>query len=217
MEKQMHEEIVSLVLAKLMSRIGVEASGRHIHLCESDAILLFGTTELPVKRELSQPGQYVYKERVTLIGPKSMIKEVAILGPCRGKTQVELSVTDMLTLGLVPVLRDSGDLHGAGDIVVVSGSNVLVAKEAAIVAKRHLHMSPSDAARLGVKDGQVVAVRVHGSRTVIFEGAVVRVSHHFRLVMHLDYDEANAVGLTSTSYGEIVRLERDSQYQYGRC
>jgi len=204
MMKADYELIVSKVLDKLSGTIRVEASGRHIHLSHADAKTLFGTTELTILRELSQPGQYLYKEKVTLIGLKGIIKEVAILGPCRGDTQVELSITDMRTLGLKPVVRDSGDLRGAGDIVISANNQVIAAQGVAIVAKRHLHMTPNDADRLGVREGQLVAVRVHGSRKLIFEEVLVRVSPKYSLSFHLDYDEANAVGLTEESYGEIV-------------
>lgn len=199
-----YDLIVLKVLEKLSTKIRVEASGRHIHLSHADATTLFGTTELTVVRDLSQPGQYLYKEKVNLIGPKGIIKDVAILGPCRGDTQVELSITDMRTLGIQPVVRDSGDLQGAGDVVVTGNNRVIAAHGAAIVAKRHLHMTPEDAERLGVKQGQEVAVRVYGSRKLIFEEVLVRVSPKYSLSMHLDYDEANAVGLTAETYGEIV-------------
>ena len=135
-----YDLIVAKVLEKLSTKIRVEASGRHIHLSHADAMTLLGTTELTAMRELSQPGQYLYKEKVTLIGPKGIIKDVAILGPCRGDTQVELSITDMRTLGLQPVVRDSGNLQGAGDVVVTANNHVIAAQGAAIVAKRHLQI-----------------------------------------------------------------------------
>lgn len=204
MNKAEYDLIVAKVLQKLIYPIRVEASGRHVHLSESDALTLFGTTELSQSRELSQPGQYLYKEKVNLIGPKGIIKDVAILGPCRGNTQVELAITDMRAIGVQPVIRDSGDLSGAGDVIIMAGSQVVTAKSAAIVAKRHLHMTPDDAKRFSVNEGQLVAVRVYGSRKLIFEDVLVRVSPKYSLSMHLDYDEANAVGLTVDAYGEIV-------------
>lgn len=204
MEKMDYEKIVDKVLSRMKRKIRVEASGRHVHLSESDAISLFGKTDLTIRKELSQPGQYVYQERVELVGPKGMIRDVAILGPCRGKTQVELSVTDMRALGLEPVFKNSGDLEGAGDLLVTSGTRAVSAISAAIVAKRHLHLTPEDAAMLCVREGQYVAVRVFGMRTVIFEDVLVRVNARFSLSLHIDYDEANAVGLTNESYGELV-------------
>ncbi len=204
MTKDMLRDLVEEVLKRTQRCIRVEASGRHIHLSEADAMTLFGRVDLTKIRELSQPGQFLYEEKVTLVGPKGMIRDVAILGPCRGKTQVELSITDMRTLGIQPLVRLSGDLEGAQDIMVFANDIRLSVRGAAIVAKRHVHMQPSDAQRLGVKDGQVVAVRVYGSRQVIFEDVLVRVHPDFRLSMHLDYDEANAVGLNKASYGEIV-------------
>lgn len=196
--------IVSKVMEKLALRIRVEASGRHVHLSKEDALTLFGQTELSVQRELSQPGQYLYLEKVNLIGAKGMIKDVAILGPCRGKTQVELSMTDLRTLGIQPVVRNSGELENTEDVVIMAESQVVMAKSAVIVAKRHLHMTPEDAALMSVSEGQMVAVRVFGSRQLIFEDVLVRVSPKYRLSLHLDYDEANAVGLEKNSYGEIV-------------
>lgn len=198
------DRIVSKVMEKLALRIRVEASGRHVHLSREDALTLFGKTELTVQRELSQPGQYLYLEKVNLIGAKGMIKDVAILGPCRGKTQVELSMTDLRTLGIQPVIRNSGELENTEDVVIMAESQVVMAKSAVIVAKRHLHMTPEDAARMSVSEGQLVAVRVFGSRQLIFEEVLVRVSQKYSLSLHLDYDEANAVGLEKNSYGEIV-------------
>lgn len=210
------EQIVSEVISKLnmemqegtcqssQPKIPVEASGRHIHLSKEDAMTLFGTDELTVDRELSQPGQYLYKEKVMLIGPKGVMKGIAVLGPCRGKTQVELSSTDARSIGLKGIVRDSGDLDGTESVMVSAGGKVISVASGVIVARRHIHMTPDDAICLSVKDREIVSVRVTGNRPLIFEDVLIRVSEKFRLSMHIDYDEANAVGLNASSFAEIT-------------
>jgi propanediol utilization protein len=204
MDQHIVETIVNQVMAALEAKKGmirVEASGRHVHLSEADAIKLFGSADLTIDRSLSQTGQYLSKEKVTLIGPKGVIHAVAVLGPCRGKTQVELSMTDARIIGIKPVVRDSGDLEGASDIVLSVAGRVVEAKSAAIVARRHLHLSPKDAVDLDVKDRDIVSVTVFGQRQTTFDDVLVRVHDTYRLSLHLDYDEANAVGLVEESYG----------------
>lgn len=210
METEKLNQIISDVISKLKFEqthpmaIGVEASGRHIHLSQEDAMSLFGTYDLTVDRELSQPGQYLYKEKVMIIGPKGILKGVAVLGPCRDKTQVELSATDARSIGLKGIVRDSGNLQGAESVAISVGGKIISAEASAIVARRHIHMTTEDALRLSVKDKDVVSVRVTGSRPLIFEDVLVRVNDQFRLNMHIDYDEANAVGLTASSIAEII-------------
>ncbi len=215
MDEREIDKIVDQIMTQIMfasnsdlkglGTIRVEASGRHIHLSKEDAITLFGTKELTKSRELSQFGQFLYEEKVMLIGPKGILKDVAILGPCRGKTQVEISITDARILGVTPVIKDSGDLDGASDVIVSSGGNAIKAKSAAIIARRHLHMSPDDSAHYGLNNGDLTSVRVYGLRRLVFEEVLVRVNEHYSLSLHIDYDEANAVGLLSTSRGEIVK------------
>lgn len=208
MDRKLIDQIVEKVVQSLKNMNGdipVEASGRHIHLSKEDALALFGTTKFTVQRELSQPGQYLYKEKVMLIGPKGVLKDVAILGPCRGKTQAELSMTDTRNIGIKPVVRDSGNLEEASDIIVAANGRVVEGHGIAIVARRHLHMTPKDALTYEVADGDIVAVRVYGTRKVVFEEVLVRVSPNYCLSFHLDYDEANAVGLLKDSRGEIVK------------
>ena len=209
MSKKMIDEIVEKVLkviAKQTATIRVEASGRHVHLSKEDAMVLFGTTEMTIQRELSQPGQYLYKEKVMLIGTKGVLNDVSILGPCRGKTQVELSVTDALVLGIKPVVKDSGNLEGASDVLISANGKVIEALSSAIISRRHLHMTPEDATHYCVKDGDIVAVRVYGTRLTTFEEVLVRVNANYSLRLHLDYDEANAVGFTKETLGEIVKI-----------
>ena len=197
-------EIVNELKEKLF--IPVEASGRHIHLSRADANSLFeeGYQFTKVK-DLSQPGQYACKERVTVTGPKGSIHNVIVLGPERKQSQMEVSLTDALALGIKAPVRQSGDTKGSPGITVTNGSRSVTLAEGIIVAKRHIHMTPEDAQKFNVKDGEIVKVKVSGSRPVIFEDTVVRVSKDFRTYMHIDYDEANACGYNKDSWGIIVK------------
>lgn len=197
-------EIVNELKEKLF--IPVEASGRHIHLSRADADSLFGEGYQFTKvKDLSQPGQYACKERVTVTGPKGSIHNVIVLGPERKQSQMEVSLTDALALGIKAPVRQSGDTKGSPGITVTNGSRSVTLAEGIIVAKRHIHMIPEDAQKFNVKDGEIVKVKVSGSRPVIFEDTVVRVSKDFRTYMHIDYDEANACGYNKDSWGIIVK------------
>ena len=197
-------EIVNELKEKLF--IPVEASGRHIHLSRADADSLFGEGYQFTKvKDLSQPGQYACKERVTVTGPKGSIHNVIVLGPERKQSQMEVSLTDALALGIKAPVRQSGDTKGSPGITVTNGSRSVTLAEGIIVAKRHIHMPPEDAQKFNVKDGEIVKVKVSGSRPVIFEDTVVRVSKDFRTYMHIDYDEANACGYNKDSWGIIVK------------
>ncbi|XVE34066.1 phosphate propanoyltransferase [Wukongibacter baidiensis] len=185
--------------------IPVEASARHVHLSVEHIERLFGKDyEMSKKKELSQPGQFQYNERVTLIGPRGVLKGVAILGPARDKTQVEISKTDARALGINPPVRESGKLDGSGNIYIATEKAVVEANESVIIAKRHIHMTPDDAESFGVEDKQLVSVRVKGDRTVVFEDVVVRVNRIYKLSMHIDFDEANACGHKDGVVGEII-------------
>ena len=197
-------ELVQNELNKMTKKIPIEASGRHIHLSQEDSDILFGRDyKYSVVKELSQPGQYACKERVRLVGTKGIIEGVVVLGPVRGKTQVELSLTDARMLGVQGCLRISGDTKGTSGLVITNGENILKLEEGVIVAKNHIHMSPSDARDFKVKDGELVSVKVHSERPIIFENVVIRVTNTSKLAMHIDYDEANACMLSKDSYGEI--------------
>lgn len=202
------DELVKKVLSEVLKRMNqfqVEASARHVHLSASDVEELFGKGHtLTFARELSQPGQFLAKERVRLIGPKGIIENVAVLGPARGASQVELSMTDSRQLGIKPVVRESGKVKDTPGVIIASEKAVLTLKEGVIVAKRHIHMKPEDAVRLGVKDQDLVSVRVKSERPVIFEDVLVRVHESYGLTMHIDFDEANACGLSSGVMGEIL-------------
>jgi len=198
-----NSDIVDIITEKVRRKlitecfIPVEASARHVHLSQEHIALLFGSDyRLTRKKELSQPGQYQCCERVRLIGPKGVINGVAVLGPPRERSQVELTLTDSVLLGIRPPVRDSGDLEGSSTLFIASEKAVIRAEESVIIAKRHVHMRPMDAERFGVSDSQGVNIRIFGQRPLVFEDVLVRVSDSYSLAMHIDFDEANAAGCT---------------------
>ena len=185
--------------------IGIEASGRHVHLSRHDLEALFGAGyHLNRVKELSQPGQFACAERVTLEGPKGSIPNVVILGPERPESQVEISLTDGVALGVAPPVRLSGDIAGTPGIVLRHGDRVLTLDRGLIAAKRHLHLSPADAARFGVAHGQQVRLRCFTARPLVLEEVEVRVSPHYAAAAHIDYDEANACGFQKGDRGLIL-------------
>lgn len=200
--------IAQAVIAELKNRlmVEVEASGRHVHLCRKDVEALFGRGYgLTYVRELSQPGQYVCKERVSLTGPKGTIHNVVILGPERSETQAEISMTDALTLGVNPPVRLSGDIDGTPGFSISVGDRKIEKPKGVIIAKRHLHITPEDAQRLHVKDKETLSIKVYGSRPTVFEDTIARVSRDFETYVHIDYDEANACGFKPGTLCRIVR------------
>ena len=175
--------------------IEMEASGRHIHLSRAHVDALFGVGyKLTPVKDLSQPGQFACKERVSLVGPKGELKNVVVLGPERGESQVEISLTDAVSLGITPPVRQSGDLPNTPGLTVRNGERIITLDHGLIAAQRHIHMTPEDAARWGVADNQTVRLKTFTARPVVFDDVVVRVSPKFRTMVHLDYDEANACG-----------------------
>ncbi len=186
--------------------IMVEISARHVHLSEKDLYTLFGENySLTPKRDLSQPGQYLSEERVSLVGTKSRMDNVAILGPTRKNTQVELSLSDARQLGIKDItINESGYLEGAGSITISSKNASIEAKGSVIIAKRHIHLRENDVKDWNLQNGQIVKVKIYGVRSLIFDEVVVRVSDKFMPVMHIDFDEANACGLLTQGYGEIL-------------
>jgi putative phosphotransacetylase len=191
----------------LINKVLVETSARHLHVTEEDLATLFGPgATLTHKKDLSQPGQYACEERVDLVGPKNTLKNVIILGPCRKATQVEVSLTDARTLGCEAPVRESGDIAGSGSIKLVGPKGEVELKEGVIAAKRHIHMTPEDAAAMGLEDKQIVSVKVESAaRSLTFGDVVLRVSSSFATAMHIDTDEANAAGLSGEVYGEIIK------------
>lgn len=208
MTSQAVDQLVEAVIQELRKKlmIEVEASGRHVHLSREDVETLFGKGyRLTRVRDLSQPGQYVCQERVTLSGSKGSIKNVVVLGPERKETQAEVSMTDSLALGIRPPVRLSGDIQGTPGFTVSVGERQVTKDQGIIVAKRHIHMTPEDAARLGVKDRENVSIQVYGTRPVIFEDTDVRVSPDFATYVHIDYDEANACGFQKGTWCRILK------------
>ncbi|MGD8189841.1 ethanolamine utilization phosphate acetyltransferase EutD [Brevibacillus ginsengisoli] len=205
MIKQLIDEVVGRIHKELF--IEVEASGRHVHLSQEDLETLFGAGyELTPSQELSQPGQFACKERVVLIGSKGVLQNVVVLGPVRKQTQVELSLTDAVALGIPGVIKESGDLDGTPGITIASAKAAVKIDQGAIVAKRHIHINPEDAAKFGVADKELVQVKVHGKRPLIFDDVVIRVSPKYRTYMHIDYDEANACGFKKNeTFAQIVK------------
>ena len=190
----------------VMNRIFVEmeASGRHVHVTEAQAMTLFGHRLTP-KRPLSQPGQYLAQERVTVIGPKGQMENVAVLGPERSDGQVEISLTDARSIGVVAPIRESGDIAGSGACTLKVGENTYELKEGVIAAQRHIHLTPADAEEFGVSDKQIVKVKLDTDRALIFDDVVVRVSPKFAAAMHIDTDESTAAGAKGEVYGEILK------------
>jgi len=184
----------------------VAISNRHVHLSQSDLEVLFGKGfELTKMKDLSQPGQFAANEQVDLVGPKRTISGVRILGPARKTTQAEISVTDAFTLGVAPVVKNSGDLEGTPGVKLVGPAGEVVLDRGCIVASRHIHMHTSDAENFGVKDKDVVSIRTGGLRPVVFENVLVRVNPDYGLEMHVDTDEGNAALLKNGTMVELVK------------
>ena len=200
----MEQRIQSLVEA-VAGRIfvPVEASGRHVHITKAQAELLFGHG-LTAKRPLSQPGQFLCNERVTVVGPKGEFRNVAVLGPERKEAQVEISLTDARHLGLTVPVRLSGDVRDTPGVTLVGETGRITLDRGVMAAQRHIHLTPEAAGWFGVKDKQVVKLRTLTARPCIYEDVVVRVSADFAPAVHLDYDESNACGFTPGDYGRIL-------------
>ncbi len=207
MDSILIDSIVKEVLKRINneSLIEVEASGRHVHLSRKDVELLFGEGyKLTPAKELSQPGQFACEERVAITGPKGSIKNVVILGPERKTTQVEISLTDALSLGIKAPIRESGKIDNTPGVTISSSKASINIDKGVMVAKRHIHITPEDALKYGVKDNQIVKVEVLGERPLIFDDTVIRVSPQYRTYMHIDYDEANACGYKKGVFCKIL-------------
>ena len=201
MENANLQAVLEAVLSRLF--IELEASGRHVHVTKAQAEKLFGHGLTP-KRPLSQPGQYLANERVTLIGPKGQFENVAVLGPERPEGQVEISLTDGRSLGITPALRLSGDVNGTPGAILQGPRGQVKLEQGVICAKRHIHLTPETASRLQLKDRQDVKLQVFTQRPLIFDEVTVRVSERFADFVHLDYDEANACGFQNGDLGRIL-------------
>lgn len=196
-------DALAVEIVRLLT-IEMEASGRHIHLSRAHVEALFGAGyQLTPVKDLSQPGQFACKERVTLAGPKGELKNVVVLGPERKESQAEVSLTDAVALGITPPVRQSGDLRNTPGLTVRNGEREIALDHGLIAAQRHIHMTPPDAARWGVADNQVVRLKTFTARPLVFDDVVVRVSPQYATMVHLDYDEANACGFQKGDRGMI--------------
>lgn len=200
MEKEL-EALMQAALGKVF--VPLEASGRHVHITAGQAQILFGH-DLTPDRPLSQPGQFLSKERVTVKGPKGEFQNVAVLGPERKGAQVEISLTDARSLGLKPPVRLSGDTAESPGCTLIGPCGSVELRSGVIAAKRHIHLTPADASRFGVTDRQVVRLQTFTARPAVFEDVTVRISKDFAAAVHLDYDEANACGFQSGDWGRIL-------------
>ena len=195
------DNVIDAVLRNVF--VEMEASGRHVHVTKEQAVQLFGHGLTP-DRPLSQPGQWVAKERLTVLGPKGEFKNVAVLGPERKEAQVEISLTDGRVLGVQPPIRPSGSVKDSPGAVLKGPCGEVQLSQGVIAAQRHIHITPEDAARFGVTDKQIVKLQTYTDRPLIFEDVLVRVSPDFATYAHLDYDEANACGFAKGDLGRIL-------------
>ena len=210
--RQTYEMFVQLVtrlvieeLEKFQRSVPIGVSNRHIHLDRKDMDILFGQgSELTFKKELGQPGQYACEETVTLRGPKGELSRVRVLGPLRSESQVEMSVTDGFALGVRPPIRESGKLEGTPGVTIVGPKGTIEKDTGAIAALRHIHLTPEDARRMGVRDKQMVKVEIGGLRGGVFHNVLIRVSEQFAPEMHIDVDEANAFGVKNGDRAYII-------------
>lgn len=187
-------------------KVIVETSARHIHLTDADIEVLFGKGKtLTVRNMLSQPGQFASFERVDIVGPKNTLKNVMILGPARKATQVEVSLTDTRTLGVNAPVRESGDVKDSTPIKLVGPAGEVELKEGVIVAQRHVHLTPEDAEKWDIKNGEIVMLQVNTDRGLIFDNVVARVNPNYATAVHLDTDEANAAGCSGEVFGTIIK------------
>ena len=201
MNEQNLQSITEAVIGHIF--VELEASGRHVHLTREQSLALFGHGLTP-KRPLSQPGQFLAEERVTVVGPKGEFQNVAVLGPERKEAQVEISLTDGRQLGIEPPVRLSGDVADTPGAVLRGTRGTLEIPRGVLAAKRHIHLTPEAAKRFGVKDKQNVRLKVYTARPCVFEDVTVRISPDFASYVHLDYDEANACGFRKGDLGRIL-------------
>lgn len=204
------EILVSKITQEIISYINrvpvpVTVSNRHIHLSKEVKEILFGEKPLTVKKYLGQPGQFAAEEVVKIIGPKGQFDAVRVVGPERKKCQVELSISDCYHLGINPIVRDSGKHEGTPGVLVIGPKGFIKMEEGVIVAQRHIHMTPEDAEKYGVKDLQLVRIRFDsGPRRGILGDVLIRVDEQFALECHLDVEEANALGIKNN---DVVYME----------
>lgn len=190
----------------MKKELPIALSNRHIHLSQKDLDILFGSGyELTRIKDLSQPGQYACDEKLDVVGPKGTIKGVRVLGPVRSKTQFELSVSDAFSLGVKPMVRNSGDIEDTPGAKLVGPKGEVELKEGIIVAARHIHMHTDDGEKFGVSDKEIVNIKVNGERGLVFNNVLVRVADSFALEMHVDVEEGNAAGIKNGDLVELIK------------
>lgn len=186
--------------------VGIGVSNRHVHLNREGMDALFGLgSELTRRKNLGQPGQYAADETVTLRGPKGEISKVRVLGPLRPKSQVEIAVSDSFRLGVSVPVRESGQLEGTPGIELVGPMGSVQLEKGLIVAARHIHMTPADAAVYGVRDKDVVSAQIDGPRGAVLNNVLIRVTENSALEMHIDVEEANCVGAGNGTPAKIIK------------
>jgi len=217
---QLLAETITNTVKKVMleeSFVEVEASGRHVHLSREAIDFLFGEGyQLTKAKELSQPGQFACKERIAVAGPKGKFENVVILGPERKASQVEVSLTDAVTLGTKIPVRESGNIEGTPGITLIHNGRQLELDNGLIVAKRHIHVSPEDAEILDVENKEIVQVKIFGDRSLTFDEVVIRIHPNYRTYMHIDFDEANACGFKKGVLGKIIKKSGGNQSKGNR-
>ncbi len=190
----------------MKTSLPIALSNRHIHVNQKDLETLFGEGyELTRSKDLSQPGQYACEEKIDVVGPKRTIKGIRILGPVRPETQLEISITDAFTLGIDPIIRNSGDIKDTPGAKLVGPKGEVDIDKGIIIAARHIHMHTTDGEEYGVKDGQIVKAKTSGPRAVVFENVLVRVHPNFALEMHVDIEEGNAAGVRNGDLVELIK------------
>ena len=207
------EKITRIILESLSKQnsgtgyqVPIGVSARHIHLTQADVETLFGKGYQLTKKKELMGGQFASNELVTIVGLKlRAIENVRILGPVRKASQVEISATDAIKLGIKAPIRESGKIEGSAPIAIVGPCGVIYLKEGCIIASRHIHMSPADALSAGVKNGDIVSVKVENERATTFNNVLIRVDPSFTLEMHIDTDEANAAKISTGMKAEIIK------------
>jgi acetate kinase len=203
-----YQHVAEVIERQEHKEIPVEVSAHHVHLSRDHVDALFGPAyELTHRADLSQPGQYASQETLNLVGPRGRVERVRILGPVRGRTQIEIAMTEEFRLGIKAPIRASGDLEGSPGVTLEGPVGALEIPEGVICAVRHIHMSPEDALSFGLKDRDSCMIRVEGERSLIFDDVLVRVNPDYALAMHIDTDEANAANVRTGMVGYLIGVQ----------
>lgn len=190
----------------MKNKLPIAMSNKHVHLSQEDLEILFGKDyKLTKKKDLSQPGQFAAEEKVDLIGPKNTIQGVRVLGPVRSATQIEVSISDAFTLGIEPIIRNSGDIENTPGVKVVGPKGEIELEKGVIIAARHIHMHTDEIKEFGLNNGDIVSVKVDGVRGLVFDNVLVRSGEGHRLEMHVDMEEGNAAGVKNGDMVEVIK------------